>query len=113
MLNDVVNTITFDFNCETEIAAKSMRNEIVNYKAYQVSSILSEVLAEKIDKSTLWKINKIEIDLGNINLEEIGTDIILDKFKDLLSKNIDEARRNVHQEFSREDVTRGVLNKGS
>ena len=100
MLNDVVNKIVFELTCETEIAAKRMRNEILNYKASQISSILSEVLAEKGDKQFLWKINKIEIDLGNIHLEEIGTDLILSKFKDLLSRTIDETahdlRKNVH-----------------
>ena len=100
MLNDVVNKIVFELTCETEIAAKRMRNEILNYKASQISSILSEVLAEKGDKQFLWKINKIEIDLGNIHLEEIGTDLILSKFKDLLSRTIDETahdlRKNVY-----------------
>jgi hypothetical protein len=96
MLNDIVNTITFDFTCKTEIAAKSMRNEFINYKAYQISSILSEVLSEKIDKDTLWKINKLEIDLGNIRLEDIGTDYILHVFKDVLSVKIDESRNSLY-----------------
>ena len=94
MLTDIVNTITFDFTCNSEIAAKDMRNEILNYKADQINSILSKVFSEKFDKDYLWKINKLEIDLGKISLEDIGTDYILHKFKNLLTKNIDESRNS-------------------
>jgi hypothetical protein len=59
MLDDIVNKMTFDFTCTTERAAKSMRNEILNFKASRISSIISQVLAEKMDPTLLWKINKI------------------------------------------------------
>lgn len=90
MPNDVVNTMLFDFTCETETTAKSMRDEIVHFKAQQFNSILSDLLSEKLEDTAVWKINKIEIDLGNIRLDEIRSDRMLNAFRELLSKRIDE-----------------------
>jgi hypothetical protein len=90
MPNDVVNTMLFDFTCETETTAKSMRDEIVHFKAQQFNSILSELLSEKLEDAAVWKINRIEIDLGNIRFDEIRSDRMLSTFRELLSKHIDE-----------------------
>lgn len=103
MLSDIVNKMTFEFTCKTEVAAKSMRNEIMNYKAYQVSAILSEVLAEKMNDAMLWKIDKIDVDLGNIRLEEIGSEEILHRFKTLLTVNIEQSLQQVTQRSGQSD----------
>jgi hypothetical protein len=98
MLNDIVNTVTFDFTCRSELTATTIRNDFVNYKAGQISSILSTVLEEKFDAGTTWKINRLEIDLGDILLQDIGSEQILEGFRQELSRKIDESRDSVDRQ---------------
>ena len=90
MPDAIINTIIFDFTCGSERTAAGIRNEILHYKAYRFNSILSEILSKKMGPGSLWKINRLEIDLGNIRAEDIGTDYMLQQFEVLFSKNIDE-----------------------
>lgn len=98
MLNDIINTITFDFTCRSETAAKAMRNEIVHYKAHQITSALTEVLAAKTDPAYVWKIDKLELDLGNVHLEDIGTNYLVSTFEKLLIRYIDENKYKLHRQ---------------
>jgi hypothetical protein len=91
MLNDTINKLTFEFTYQSEAAAKAVGHEIENYKAHLLTSVISEVLSEKMDKNLFWKMDKVEIDLGSIHLEDVGTDYILQQFKKGLAKNLDEA----------------------
>lgn len=95
MLNNVVNKLTFEFNCNSEPVAKAMSNEITNYWAYQFSEILSEVIAGNLDDNKLWKIERLEIDLGDIRFEEIGSKEIIERFRKLLTENMEELRKNL------------------
>src|SRR4030095_5489589 len=94
----IVNRLTFDFTCRTERAARAISKEIVHYKASSINSIISEILSKKTDPDSLWKIGRLEIDLGNIRLEDIETDYILLQFKEQLARSIEETRSYVQKE---------------
>ena len=93
MLNDTINKLIFDFTCHSEQAARWMKDEILNYKASQINAILTEVLAGTQNSEMLWKIDKLEIDLGNIYTDELGTDYILHKFKNELFEKIENLQK--------------------
>ncbi len=95
MLNNVVNKLTFEFNCNSELVAKAMSNEITHFWTYQFSEILSKVIAGNLDNNKLWKIERLEIDLGDIRFEEIGSNEIIERFRKLLTENMEERRKNI------------------
>lgn len=92
MMSDVINTLTFDFNCKSEQTAKFVSDRISNFWIDQLSKILSGLISENMDNDMIWKIDKLEVDLGDIRIEDIGSQDIYVKLEELLAETIETAR---------------------
>jgi hypothetical protein len=83
-----INKQTFEVNCKTEDIAANVTLEIENYTAFQINNIISQVLEEIVSKDTHLAIDKIEIDLEDMDLEAFGNAEMLVNFKNLFSEKI-------------------------
>ena len=89
MLNDVVNRLTIEFSCNSEQTAKVVSHEIKHYWMSRFTQILSRVMSENTNNSMLRKIDRLEIDLGDIHLEDIGSKDVYVRFAKLLTEKIE------------------------
>lgn len=92
MMIDAVNRLTFEFTCQSEQTSKVVSSGISNFWIDRFNEILSRMISSSFDNDILWKIDKIEVDLGDIRLEDIGSKEIPGKFASLLAKAIEATR---------------------
>lgn len=88
MLTVAINKETFEFTCTSEETAKNVQEEINHYTAFQINEIISGVIASQISNNADLKIDKLEIDLGNISLKDFGSHNMLEKFESILTEQI-------------------------
>ncbi len=83
-----INKQAFEFTCKTEDIARNVRREIEYYTASQINDIISSILSEYTEADSLYKIDQIEIDLGDVALKDFGKTDMLDKFKEIFRAKI-------------------------
>src|SRR6266498_2237698 len=83
-----INKQAFEFTCKTEDIARNVRREIEYYTASQINDIISSILSEYTEADSLYKIEQIEIDLGDVALKDFGKTDMLDKFKEIFRAKI-------------------------
>ncbi len=92
-----INKQVYELTCASESVAKKVQREIEGHIAVQINNIISSVLSEHFKTGHL-KIDKIEIDLGDVLLSDFGDAGMLDAFKMFLEEEISAAgsiiRRN-------------------
>lgn len=83
-----INKQAYEFTCTSESVAKRVQREIEDHTALQINNIISSVLSEHFKTDRHLKIDKIEIDLGDILLSDFGDAGMLDTFKKLFDEEI-------------------------
>ena len=96
MFADVINKQAFEFTCRSEEVAQNVQQEITYYTADRINNIVSSVLAENNLQDVQIKIDKIEIDLGDVSYNDFGNVDMLDKFRNILFEKIN----NVFENFN-------------
>lgn len=104
MFTDIINNITFDFTCNSEATAKNLQEEVLNFTAFQINTVISDVLTENADNACR-RIAKIEIDLGNIAAKDVGSSYMLNKFKTLLTDEISKTPQAFYQDVKTNDAS--------
>ncbi len=107
MFNDIINRQAFEFTCKAEETAKRIQHEIEAHTAASINQIVQSILSGGSEESNYLKIDKIEIDLGNIAEYDFGGLEMLTSFKEILqrqisaekSKNRPEALSDIQQEL--------------
>ncbi len=88
---NAINKELFEVTCINEEIAKNVQLEIEHYTALHINSIIDSVLTNVVGSDTHLKIDKIEIDLGDIGLSKFGDPDMLDKFKVIFTEKISDA----------------------
>ncbi len=96
MFADVINKQAFEFTCRSEEVAQNVQQEITYYTADRINNIVSSVLAANNLQDVQIKIDKIEIDLGDVSYNDFGNVDMLDKFRNILFEKIN----NVFENFN-------------
>ena len=94
MFADVINKQAFEFTCRSEEVAQNVQQEITYYTADRINNIVSSVLAENNLQDVQIKIDKIEIDLGDVSYNDFGNVDMLDKFRNILFEKINSIHEN-------------------
>lgn len=83
-MRHTINRQTFELNCSNEDSAKSVSAEIENFVITPFTEIIDRVIsALNLDGRTIM-IDRIEIDLGDLESGEIESPLTQEKFKQLL-----------------------------
>ncbi|MEO5998619.1 MAG: contractile injection system tape measure protein [Chitinophagaceae bacterium] len=88
MVTDAINIQAFEFSCKTEEVAREIQLEIEYSISFRINQIISSVLQENAGPGTHLKIDKIEINLGDITLEDFGKTEMLFEFEELFKQKI-------------------------
>jgi len=102
-----INKQAYEFTCTSESVAKKVQREIEDHTALQINNIISSVLSEHFKTGHHLKIDKIEIDLGDILLSDFGDTGMLDTFKKIFDEEIsvaDNAIRMNHYKIVGDDT---------
>ena len=83
-----INRQVFDFNCASEIMAQRVQNEIAYYVVPKLNSIIEELIKQKTDEDEYIKIDRLEVDFGDIYISEFSSEkklsCVADKLNDIL-----------------------------
>ena len=90
MFSDIINRQAFEITCKTETTARRVKHVIESHTAIQFSNIIMIVLSAAGSKNDYLKIDKLEIDLGDILVDEFGNLDIACQFKNIFQQKIDE-----------------------
>ena len=94
MFADIINKQAFEFTCRSEEVAQNVQQEITYYTADRINNIISSVLAANNLQGVQIKIDKIEIDLGDVLYNDFGNVDMLDKFRNILLEKINSINEN-------------------
>ncbi|PSR52336.1 hypothetical protein AHMF7605_01760 [Adhaeribacter arboris] len=83
-----INKEIFEFTCSQEEIAKRVRQEFVNYVAPQLHELVSKIITEQLQGQNSLRIDKIEIDLGDVCWPEFGEAEMLQKFEQDFTQQI-------------------------
>ncbi|HSU50590.1 MAG TPA: contractile injection system tape measure protein, partial [Segetibacter sp.] len=87
-ITNTINRQIFDFTCPSEIIATKVQNEIAHNTGTSLNDIVDEVLTESLSGVELLIIDKLEIDLSDIKVEDFGNREMSDSFKEKLQAKI-------------------------
>lgn len=87
MQSNVVNRLKFDFTCSTEAVAGSLQRELRNFTLPGIEAIISQVFQEQENAPDIV-IERITIELGNIDLGDLNNAELLENFKNAFSQHI-------------------------
>src|SRR6516225_5738678 len=88
MAAHAINKQSFEFSCNSETVAVSVRYEIEHYTAFHINNIISSTLDEYDEDEITYSIDRLEINLGDVQLKEFGNAEMLDKFKAILNEKL-------------------------
>ena len=94
MFKDVINKQVFEITCKTETTARRVQQHIESHTAIQFSNIMDAVFSEAGIKNNYLQIGKIEIDLGDIWIDELGNMETASRFKKILQQKIEDTQNN-------------------
>lgn len=92
MFTDIINKEAFEFTCKTESTASRVRHHIESHTMMQLNHIIETVFSEASRAAMPLKIDKIEIDLGDIYAAEMGNDEVLSRFRNIFRQKINDVR---------------------
>lgn len=117
MLNDAVNRLIIEFTCNSEATAKTVSRDISNYWTHWYNEIISRIISSGTKSTVLWKIDRLEVELGDIVSDEISSMSIYSKFEASLSEAIHKAIGESSGDFESTDkalvaIIRSILLTG-
>jgi len=95
MVTDAINIQAFEFSCKTEEVAREVQLEIEYSISARINEIISTVLQEHAGPGTHLKIDKVEIDLGDIAMQDFGNDAMLVEFKEQFTQKIHDLKHDI------------------
>ena len=109
MFTDIINKQAFEFTCKTESIARRIQDDIESHTMIRLNRIIETVFSETVqDNKMLLKVDKLEIDLGDITEGDIDSDEVLSKFHHMFSQKINDLQStyiiNRTISIKREDV---------
>ena len=87
MRSNVVNRLKLDFTCSTEAYAGSLQRELTNFTLPGIEAIISQVFREQENAPDIV-IERITIELGNIEPADLNSAELLENFKNAFSAQI-------------------------
>lgn len=91
MVKDAINKVQFDLHCNSEATAKRVQKEISDFTWSRINRIIDDLLG-KANSNLLYKIDRIELDLGDIALSALSSPEVLEglqnKFEEALQRNL-------------------------
>jgi hypothetical protein len=91
MVNDAVNKLIIEITCNSESTAQEVSRDIANFWTYRFSEIISRISSMKIDSKLIWKIDRLEFELGDIFPGEVSSQELYTKFESLLTETVEKA----------------------
>ncbi|HEX2396229.1 MAG TPA: contractile injection system tape measure protein [Bacteroidales bacterium] len=89
MLIDAVNKLIIEFTCNSEDTAKEVSRGISNYWTNRFSEILSRIISAKIDSRMVLKIDRLEVELGDISPGDFVSQEVYSKLETLLTETVE------------------------
>jgi pentapeptide MXKDX repeat protein len=88
MLTNIINRQSFEFTCKSERTALHIRHDIESCTAMQFNNIIETIFREASTDDNFLKIDKLEIELGDVYVTDMCKPDILSKFGELLRQKI-------------------------
>lgn len=88
MYTNIINKEAFEFTCKSERTASIVQHNIESYTSIEFNVIMESIFTEASQDNNLLKIDKLEIDLGDVHADDISKPEILSKFRHILKQKI-------------------------
>ncbi|QMU29339.1 contractile injection system tape measure protein [Adhaeribacter radiodurans] len=83
-----INKEIFEFTCSQEEIAKMVRQEFVDHIDTQIHELVFKIITEQLPSQKSLRIDKIEIDLGDVYWPELCETEMLQKFEQDFTQQI-------------------------
>src|SRR5687767_1424809 len=93
-LMHAINRQSFEYTCNSETVERLVRHEIESSTASLIARMISTCLEEEVTGDDALRINRIEIDLGDILIEDFGKEEMLSRFGSLFRDQLRHAENS-------------------
>lgn len=96
-MTNTINKLVFDFTCTSETLARKVQKEIANYAVARLEYLLNNYLETQAIENEIIEIKTLEIDLGNILMDDFADEEILKRVIEELGKKLRDNTKNQEQ----------------
>lgn len=96
-MTNTINKLVFDFTCTSETLARKVQKEIANYAVARLEYLLNNYLETQTIENEIIEIKTLEIDLGNILMDDFADEETLKRVIEELGKKLRDNTKNQEQ----------------
>ena len=93
MSADFIDRQVFELSCSSEGTARVVRDELLHFILPGLPLIMEEVFGELTDGRKYYRIDRLEVDLGEWSIETLGRQAMMDLFKRMFKERLWERLR--------------------